>query len=103
MTEYERKREEIGGIILKAMYYGLERSQHWWANQEHDELPLFADQILSLVEIRADDQNEGLPLEPLNPIASRTWKVTVSAMLNPDKKGCHWIRVIPQPKTEEKV
>ena len=43
-------REKLDEIVFRAMKYGTNLSDEWWANQKHIEPSLYTDQILSLLK-----------------------------------------------------
>lgn len=80
MGEYERTKEQIAKILF---YAGLKEDSA-------DTLGYVADEILSLVEIKADDQS--LPESILSILGMRLVNATVKVML---KAG--FVKVVPKP------
>ena len=98
MGEYERLREKLlgfgGGACATCSYDPCP------FNEESGALcPAEVDYILSLVEIKSDDQ--GLPEIPkqLKDFGGNdsTYKEAQEDMLKPDKDGNVWVKVAPKP------
>ena len=84
--EYERAREEIANLIQRKT----------WQGEKADSSDELAKQILSLVEIRSNDQS--LPKEVEGVLNNRVVNSIIKMLLTPDPEGNHWVRVIPKRK-----
>ncbi len=94
--EYERVRESIDGILsdLSSQSHLLSGKAFW--RNHRDLVSKALNRILSLVEIKSDDQS--LPEIHWTSTKPMYARYPQELMLKPDAEGKHWVRVIPKPK-----